>query len=675
MSTRLEPGVSCLAAGLALLTYAAQGGSVTYDFDTDPVGVLDIRGNDATGVPWDPTTGQPRWQAKGGNPAAGGFLALCYATDYFDTHVLFPDLDPGKVVTAFHFECDLRVGNSQGDRGADGFSINFARSYDPVIEHWEDAAPGRGYRGDTLSGPCTGCESIPLPETGTRTGIAISFDTWAGNTLNDGADLEGIIVAVDGVTVTQSDGTRGFPLPTRHGACADNTSLQTGPRDLPFWADEYTGDATLIYATNSWDTLCWQHFVVDMDNTGKLTVIWKGRTLLDKYQTAYFPTPGRLIFGGRTGGENEVTHVDNIVLTTTAEVLDNQAPSVPGNLRATVAGARGVTLGWDASLDAPDPAMRVAYNIYRDGALIRSALTDTTYRDAPGPSLDKGAQLLPGSTHSYEVKAVDLSANESAAATLSVTLAAEVAVPGYFAGQVYTNVTGTVVQDWFWADPNYPNSPGKEAWWLSGLSFGDQTSFGNTLGDNYGFRFAGTLTAPKTGQYRFFIRSDDASEFYLNTTTAIPDPVGGSSAIAVETDCCDAFLEPGVANDDTSTYATSEPVSLTAGSKYGFLWLVKEGTGGDYGRVAWRMEGDTTPAANLPAIGGAFVTPATGSAVSDPGGASVTITQQPQDVTAGANEHLTLAVTATTVSPWGYPAAYQWFKDGSPLYNANAASY
>lgn len=132
--------------------------------------------------------------------STGGFLALTYAETYQNTHIIFPDLDPGKVVTAFTFSCDLRIGNSTGDRAADGFSINFARAGDPVLVN-ADTDPGRGFAGDTMSG-LGGGEAASLPETGTITGIAVSFDTWAGNALPDGSDIEGILVRVDNIKLT-----------------------------------------------------------------------------------------------------------------------------------------------------------------------------------------------------------------------------------------------------------------------------------------------------------------------------------------------------------------------------------------------------------------------------------------------------------------------------------------
>src|SRR4030095_5616048 len=155
--------------------------------------------------------------------------------------------------TALKFECDLRIGNpQQNERAADGFSINFARATDPVFENHASS--------DFATGGAV--------ETGTQTGLAICFDTWSGNTLPDGADIEGIIVRVDNKTILRQ------PMPTRNGACDDTTSLQTGPRDLPYWdaakAADQMPDAAFDPA--SWAGLCWKPLIVDLDVAGKLTV-------------------------------------------------------------------------------------------------------------------------------------------------------------------------------------------------------------------------------------------------------------------------------------------------------------------------------------------------------------------------------------------------------------------
>ena len=158
------------AAGMMLNGSSARAGTVTYDFTTDPTtgpnaievyqaGFADGAGNSVY------------WKAAGGNP--GGFLGLTWPIGSSSSIVIFPDIDPGKVVTAFTFDTDLRIGNPQQNvRAADGFSINFARASDPVFENHASS--------DFATSGAV--------ETGTQTGLAICFDTWAGNALPDGAD-------------------------------------------------------------------------------------------------------------------------------------------------------------------------------------------------------------------------------------------------------------------------------------------------------------------------------------------------------------------------------------------------------------------------------------------------------------------------------------------------------
>jgi hypothetical protein len=70
------------------------------------------------------------------------------------------------------------------------------------------------------------------------------------------------------------------------------------------------------------------------------------------------------------------------------------------------------------------------------------------------------------------------------------------------------------------------------------------------------------------------------------------------------------------ADGDAST--TSAPVSLTAGQSYGFVVLMKEGGGGDGVAVGMRKVGDTTAAANVPAVGGGLLISGSGDPVSSP---------------------------------------------------------
>jgi hypothetical protein len=649
------------AAGM-LCQFSASAASVTWNFDTDPTLSTDphpIKVSQGQAFAYKDSTGNSvYWKGTGGSPATGGFLGVCWPLGSASTIVVFPDIDQGKLVTAFKLDTDLRVGSpQQSDRAADGFSINFARSDDPAIAN-------------------------PVPEsfatsgaveTGTKTGLAISFDTWSGNTLPDGNDIEGIIVRVDNVTVLRHD------MPTRNGICSDATSLQTGPRNADYWTwakangfnqDPGATDLTatppispdLAFAPDSWTNLCWQHLSVELDNSSKLTVIWKGVTVLDHYQTTFFPSPGAIILAGRTGGADEHTHFDNLTLSTTAVSSDTTPPTLPANFKtiAPVGSAR-VALTWDPSTDASG---RVAYEIARGDTVLGTTLTTNFFLDFPPNA---------GTNYAYTVRAKDVSLNYTAYVTNVVNVPAEVQVAGTVKVQLWDNIGGTDV-DSFRYSTLYPYpSRGSYTLGLSAGSVNGTAGWNESFGDNLGLRMTGVLIVPETGSYDFFIRSDDSSMFFLNTTGAsLPDELTGAPLVQ-EGGCCHAFLEPNDAGNTGMT--TTNAVALTAGQQYGFVVLMKEGGGGDGVAVGMRKAGDTTPAANVPAIGGPLV-----KAAGDPIGSTLDILTQPAPVAVIANEKATFSVTVTNSSMydskiWPSTAWYQWLKNGKPVLGAVSSTW
>lgn len=621
-------GTTLVAAGLLSAT-SAWAGTAFFDFESDPAGdpALQLFGNAA----W--------W--GGLYPGDTGFLSITDAAGSQRSAIVFADIDNGQTVDSFVFEAKLRVGNGTTDP-ADGFSVNYARAGDPVL-----VAASSGGNPATDGGMWArgqNCEDN-LPEEGTKTGIAIGFDAWnSGGTpgslcdvINQsiGADVRALTVRLDGILIAQ------FPLPNNNGACDDPTSLQTGPND----------------GSNSAENLCWAPLKVELTKSKQLSVWWKNSQLLTNYQTEYFPSPGRLVFAGRTGGSHQNQHVDDIRITTTVIVPDTEKPTDPANLAVVppLSGGR-VELTWTASTDNSG---NVGYQVERNGVVFPGLTTATRYVDTTVQS---------GTAYTYRVRASDSAGNVSEWISLQVTTPTEVELYGTVKVDIFDAINGTSINDLLGAQKFIDNNPDRSTYAL-GLLIGSANGlagWNGSFGDNFGLRATGVLIPTETAQYDFFIRSDDASWFYLNQTgAAIPNPLVDFPLIQ-ENGCCNSFYEPS--SGDESVTAT--PVSLVAGQSYGFTVLLKEGGGGDGVAVGMRKVGDTTPAANVPAIAGLSI-----KGISDAGGGILNITRNPSTQTVVANQRAEFSVGVTNYSFYNVGAWYQWLRNGTPIAGAVATNY
>ena len=146
-------------------------------------------------------------------------------------------------------------------------------------------------------------------------------------------------------------------------------------------------------------------------------------------------------------------------------------------------------------------------------------------------------------------------------------------VPGYLSHQAWTGIEGVAVDDLI-NHPNFYQAPE-----INELVLGAENSLGL---NSYGSRLRGTITAPVTGSYTFWVAGDDSVEMWLSSD----DRKFNRQRIAWHV----GHTSPQ--QWDKSATQQSAPVALEAGQKYYFEVLHKEGVGGDHVSVAWSYEAD-----------------------------------------------------------------------------------
>src|SRR6185436_6902098 len=150
---------------------------------------------------------------------------------------------------------------------------------------------------------------------------------------------------------------------------------------------------------------------------------------------------------------------------------------------------------------------------------------------------------------------------------------------GFLVFQVYApestsdnSITNTLLMD-----PSFPLHP-KETYYLSG--FDSRFAYPNDSHEGYGGLIFGYFIPPTSGNWIFYLKSDDSSQLFLNPAGS---DAAGKVMITEEMGCCAGF----------SAHA-SAPQALTAGQKYYIEAIYKEGTGGDYCQVAAKLDTDPT---------------------------------------------------------------------------------
>lgn len=140
--------------------------------------------------------------------------------------------------------------------------------------------------------------------------------------------------------------------------------------------------------------------------------------------------------------------------------------------------------------------------------------------------------------------------------------------------EFYPNIPGDRVADLL-AHPSFPDNPG------SRNLVTDVFDAPVNIADNYGQRMHGFLMPPMTGNYTFWIASDDNSALYLSPGTSISANYSNPVASV-----------PAWTNwREWNKYAQqrSAPVHLVAGQLYHIAALMKEAAGGDNLTVRWQL--------------------------------------------------------------------------------------
>lgn len=207
--------------------------------------------------------------------------------------------------------------------------------------------------------------------------------------------------------------------------------------------------------------------------------------------------------------------------------------------------------------------------------------------------------------------------------------------------EVWLGIGGNAVSD-LTNNPNYPAKPSQTNF------VSDFFEAPSQFADNYGQRMHGYIVPPVTGDYTFWLATDDGGDLYLSTDETS------------ERQRRIAYVNGWTSSREWTREANqqSAPVRLEAGKAYYVAALQKEGGGGDNLAVRWKrpdgVDEGPIPATYLYPFGTAFTPPK--------------ILEQPANTTVVEGEMATFTVKT---DPLGV-ATPQWRRNGANLPGANS---
>ena len=219
-------------------------------------------------------------------------------------------------------------------------------------------------------------------------------------------------------------------------------------------------------------------------------------------------------------------------------------------------------------------------------------------------------------------------------APVNIVVEESMLVPGKLHRDVYWDIPGITLADLTNA-AKFPNAPDLR-------DTVAEYEVPHEIGENYGTRLWGYLLPPITGDYVFYIASDDQGALFLS-----PDENPANMVKIAHEPQWNMWRQWQNRLHEDGTPHKSAPIGLVAGRRYYTEAWMKEGGGGDCLSVAWQMPGAEPPVDGSPPIPGECL------AILDraSNAATITITSPANGITFPA--HTNIVIKATAIDPDG----------------------
>ena len=146
-------------------------------------------------------------------------------------------------------------------------------------------------------------------------------------------------------------------------------------------------------------------------------------------------------------------------------------------------------------------------------------------------------------------------------------------ISGYLYVEQWSNIPGATINDLI-SSPAFYGQP-------DDVYLVTEARALSNVGDDYGLRMSGRVTAPVTGNYRFWLAGDGQCELFLSTDASAYNR-RTIAKVTTGTNVNQWNAEPG---------QRSASISLQAGQEYYIEVLMKESSGADHVAVAWDYPG------------------------------------------------------------------------------------